>query len=403
VFIMRTLNQAIEFPSFSAEDMQMLLAHHEAPCVSIYMASQPKGADVRAVVFALGQLLDQAETQLVERGARLPDAQALLRPTRQLLAGLRTPFWQHQAEGLALFLAPDVELHYRLPLHFTPQMVIGKHFYIRPLLPLLSGDGRFFVLALSEKCVRLFQGTRSTMQEIPLQQAPRSLAESLRYDEFETQIQQHSTASSGLSGGRRAAMFHGHGSAGDAAATKAYLMRFLHEVDTEVVSLLDEETAPLVLAGVKSIQGGYREISRYQHVAEQGIAGNPDKLEMRNLHQRGWPIVAPRFQKARTVAIEKFRRLYGQADPLAISGLEGVLASAHAQQVESLFVAGETQRWGTFDPATSHVQLHDESQPDEEELVDLAVRYTLLNGGMAYTLDEEEMPAALPVAALLRY
>jgi hypothetical protein len=249
----------------------------------------------------------------------------------------------------------------------------------------------------------LFQCTRFSVEEIALRRAPQSLAEALRYDEFEKQLQQHSTSSSGLGGGRRPSMFHGQGSVGDHAATKPYLMQFLHEVDTAVATLLEEETAPLVLAGVKSIQGCYREVSRYRHLAEQGIAGNPDRLGMSNLHQRGWTIVAPSFQKPKIDAIEQFGRLVGKADPRAVAELGQVLAAAYAQQVETLLVAAETQLWGAFDPVTNRLQLHDEGQPGDEELLDVAVRMTLLNGGMAYVLDEQDMPVALPVAALLRY
>jgi hypothetical protein len=39
-------------------------------------------------------------------------------------------------------------------------VVVTDRFHIKPLLPLLSGDGRFYVLALSQSEVRLLQGTR---------------------------------------------------------------------------------------------------------------------------------------------------------------------------------------------------------------------------------------------------
>lgn len=388
---------------FRQQDLQALLDHHNEPCVSIYMASERKSADIRPIVFELGQLLDQAESKLADAGYRISEIEHLLRPARQLLTGLRTPFWQHQSEGLALFLCADGEFVYRLPLHFAQQVHVGNRFYIRPLIPLLSGDGRFYILALSENQVRLFQATRFTVDQIALRDTPQSFAESLRFDEFEKQLQQHSTSSSGLGRGRRAAVFHGQGSVGDAASTKTYLMHFLHKVDAEVIAILGEQTAPVVLAGVKGIQGSYRKLSRCQYLVEHGISGSPDRMNVWDLHSRAWALVAPLFQQTKTEAIERFHRLHNKGDLRAIDNAKHILLSARDKQVETLLVSVEAQVWGSFDPLNGELIMHRAAQLSNEDLLNLAVHYTLSNGGMVYALDAKEMPSGLDMAAILRY
>jgi hypothetical protein len=58
-----------------------------------------------------------------------------------------------------MFSAPDVFRHYRLPFPFQEFVVVTERFHVKPLLPLLSGDGQFYLLALSQNGVRVLQGT----------------------------------------------------------------------------------------------------------------------------------------------------------------------------------------------------------------------------------------------------
>ena len=58
---------------------------------------------------------------------------------------------------------------------------------------------------------------------------------------------------------------------------------------------------------------------------------------------------------------------------------------------------------GTFDPQTQNVTLHNERQPGDQDLLDLAAVHTFLNHGAVYVIPPEEMPADKRVAAIFRY
>ena len=60
--------------------------------------------------------------------------------------------------------------------------MVNRSFQIRPLLPLLGGDGQYYVLALSQDHVRLFEGTREGVCEVDVDAVPQGLAEALKYD-----------------------------------------------------------------------------------------------------------------------------------------------------------------------------------------------------------------------------
>ncbi len=88
-------------------------------------------------------------------------------------------FWQHQSDGLAIFLSSNKIRRYRLPLNFEELMVVDDHLYIKPLLPLFTGDGQFYILALSQNKVRLLNGTRDSVSEVDIGQVGGSLAEAI--------------------------------------------------------------------------------------------------------------------------------------------------------------------------------------------------------------------------------
>jgi hypothetical protein len=81
---------------------------------------------------------------------------------------------------LAIFLAPEF---YPIPLNFAELVVVTDHFYLKPLVALLTSDKRFYVLALSQQDVRLIECSHSSVREIELEDVPKSLEETLQYDE----------------------------------------------------------------------------------------------------------------------------------------------------------------------------------------------------------------------------
>ena len=88
-------------------------------------------------------LLRQAEHELEGVAIRGTDAASLLKPARDLLS--EPSFWEHASDGLAVFLAPGFDRMYRLPVSFQEKCVVSGAFHVKSLLPLLSGDGQFYI------------------------------------------------------------------------------------------------------------------------------------------------------------------------------------------------------------------------------------------------------------------
>jgi hypothetical protein len=80
-----------------------------------------------------------------------------------------------------------------------------------------------------------------------------------------------------------------------------------------------------------------------------------------------------------------------------------VVPASYNGQIEILFLADGQQQWGIYDFVQNTVRIHPQPEPGDDELYDLAVRQTILNGGSVYIMDQAKIPEGENLAALLRY
>jgi hypothetical protein len=302
-------------------------------------------------------------------------------------------FWPNQCNGLAVFLARDFRRIFRLPWTFPEEVEVGGFFSVAPLLPLLHGDGRFYVLALSQNSVRLFQGTRFTVSPIDLKGVPRNLAEALRTHDTDNVLSFHSRPTSGGSWGT---IFEGHGVGID--DRKDDLRQYFHSIDRGLHDVLREERAPLVLATVDYFLPIYREAGSYPYLLEKVIEGNPDRLSEKELHDRAWAIVEPHFQAALRQAIALYHQVARTGR--ATSDVKQVVPAAYRGEVQTAFVALGKHLWGTLDPGTSAVSLHEQPQSGDEDLLSFTAIHTLRHGNTVYGLRPEDLPSGDFLAAI---
>ncbi len=379
--------------------LRTLMTKSDGWYVSIYMSTHRTGREIQQDSIRLKNLLGEAEERLSAVGLGTAKVQELLEPARKLVPdGL---FWQHQSDGLAIFLSSDGLHDYRLPLDFESMVVVGDRFHVKPLLPLVSGDGRFYILALSQQKVRLLQGTRFKVSEIELEKVPAGLAQALRYEDAQKTIQFHTSTTTPGGRGERPAVFHGQGTA-SAEEQKEHILRYFRQVDEGLHEILAETRIPLVLAGVDYLLPLYREANTYPHLVDDGIEGNPEQLRAEELHARAWSIVEPIFLAAQEEAAARYRQLAGSGSEQASDDLTKVVPAAYVGRVEELFIARGAQRWGAFDPETHEVQVHDDAAPGED-LLDFAAVHTFLNQGAVYATEPEQVPSETSLAAVFRY
>jgi hypothetical protein len=373
-------------------NLNLLMAVHKGPCVSVFMPMHRSGPETQQDPIRLRNLIREAEERLVTRGIPAPEARELLESAQKLLQG--DFFHQHQSDGLAMFLSPEVFRTYMLPFVFKEWVTVTDRFHIRPLLPLLSGDGRYYILALSQNKIRLFQGTHYSVNEVSLADVPKNLAETLRDDDSWKELQMHSA----ISGGQGTFSSVTHGSEVD---SKENIKRYFRRIDKGLHELVKDERVPLVLAGVDYLHPIYEEVNTYPHLMEDGIGGNPEHLSAKELHAQAWTAVRPYFQKAQDEAVDQYKQFISSGR--ASNRVRKIISAAYHGRIELLFVVPDFQQWGTFDPSTDELHLHKKERTGDEDLLESAAIQTLVNGGTVYVVEAEKMPDTDPLAAVFRY
>jgi hypothetical protein len=368
-----------------------------SPSISIFLPTHRAGKGIQQDPIRFKNLLREAEKQFLESGMGPREVNALLQPAQALLED--SYFWEHQYEGLAVFLAADDFHYYRLPFGVEELLVIAQSYYIKPVLPLFTNNGHYFILAISQKAVRLFDGTRRGVGQIDLPDGtPESLEEALQLEDPQKQLQIHAGSAQGVG---RDGTFHGQGPGEE--EQKVWIERYLNLVDTGLKEIFREQQTPLILAGVDYLLPIYRKVSEYVNIMQESITGSPEHLRPEELQKQAWPIVEAYFRQETEKAVEQYQQLAGTDK--ATDNVEEIVAAAFNGRVDKLILAVETPMWGTFNPDTGKVIRNSEGQSklDDIALLDFAAMKTLQNNGTVYALSQEEMPTDSPVATVFRY
>ncbi|MHB9154707.1 MAG: baeRF3 domain-containing protein [Endomicrobiales bacterium] len=396
----------------SRNELKILMNECRERCVSIFMPSHRMG-DTQQDPIRFKNLLRKAEELLIRNGLRPPDARKMLDPAERLVRNLF--FKEHQSDGFAMFISEGVFLYYWLPVRFDELVTVNERFYVKPLLKLFSADGKFYLLCLSQDAVRLFQGSRFTMNEMKLHNIPDSLGTANRYGIWEKWATVKGTANSnalqglrgihGLKGTKGAQSYSyvvsGHGYGMDDRDPE--LFHYFRMIDKGLRHFLGGANYPLLLAGVEYLLPLYRDANTYPYLIDEGIRGNPEGLKEEELHRKAWDILEPHFTRSQKEALERYLRFSGSAPQLISSDIRNIIVAAEGGRVDTLFVAQDTQYWGKYDAAAPAVYLHAGEEPGDEDLLDLASMHTLLHSGTVYTLNAHKLPGRVPAAAIFRY
>lgn len=158
-----------------------------------------------------------------------------------------------------------------------------------------------------------------------------------------------------------------------------YLAHFFKEIDRGLHKVLGADTAPLLLCGVEYETALYRKTNTYHHLMEHDLHGSPDGMSLQQLHERSLEIVQTGF----CAPLDKVMREFGsyRNGNRVLTDLHAIVASAAKGRV-------------------SHLLLR---EGPEDRKRNLAALQTLLHGGEAYTLKDNEMPDHAGIAAVIRY
>ncbi len=369
--------------------------------VSIYMPTFTKGRQMAQNPIRLKNLLDDVESQLAAKGMNEEDIETYLSPAADLVDD--EVFWQNQAEGLALFLDETQLRIFRLPARFDELAVVDGIFHITPLIPIFSGNGQYYLLSLDLKKPVLYRGSKFKLQRFEDVDLPESLQAMFdAFYEFHSHLQFHSKTANPNpdSAGQRQGEYFGHG--GDDIDKNAEIRNYFHRLDEALTDFLEDETVPMVLAGVAYLHPIFRAANTYDNLLETGITKDVDSLSAEDLHALSWQMVSDQFQLDLEKALDVYQSLKAGENRTS-EAIEDIVPAAYFQRIRLLFTTTEAHVWGQFDPETKAVTLAEEETHKTIDLLSFAAAHTLNNGGKVFVLPAEDIPGGSDAAAILRY
>lgn len=363
---------------FTNNDLTELAEQEGHALLSVYIPTERAGREVLQNRIRFKNILSEVEEKIKEAGSA---GEKFNKQLKELHAWENDDdWWQHQSDGLAVFLDGEKNQRWRIPVS-VPSICTCEEFYtLKPLCDLLQDDGQYYLLSVSQNDVRLFQGTKTSIVELHPDELPKDLRSALNIDEYVSSLQQHSTSASGT-----AAMFHGHGGSDLDVKKQDEILQYFRHINRALSSYLGSERRPLIFAGVDYLFPIFKEACDYNTLLEEPVSGNPDRLDADQLHKKSWPVVEPHFAVQRNTALERFHAAGPEGQ--GIDDLDSIVQAAEQGQVETLLVK---------DSHANRVPNR-----DERKMMNLAIVKTLRAGGSVLTVPAEKLTR--PAAAILRY
>ena len=361
----------------SKDELRSLMQKKLGVCVSIYMPTLKKGIETQQNQIRYKNLLRDTEERLISAGLRPSEAKSLMSPAQELVGD--SSFWWNQKDGLAVFFSLDFFKYYQLPTEFEELVVVGDRFHLKPLLPILNSDIEFYILAISQNDVKIFECNRFRSSEVKVEGVPENLDDALQLDVFEKRLQLHTGTED----------------------TKLKILQYFKQINKGLYEFLKEKRSLLIFAGVDYLLPIYKEANTYPKLAEKGISGNPEGLNGDQLHSAALSIIDPLLEQDKAKAKDLYSQNVGTG--LTSQNVTEIVSAAQGGRVKVLFVALGVQRWGIFDFEEMTVHVSEKQEPGTEDLLDLAAMETFLNGGTVYAVEPEEMPDQSSVVALFRF
>jgi hypothetical protein len=375
------------------QTFESLVSVANTPCLTIYLPTFKSGNDAQQNPIRFRNLVKKSKDLLSTSQHTTHSLKVAVDNAAKLIDD--PEFWQHQNNGLAIFINPNQTSIFRLPLRFSESVTVNRHFELKPLLPLITTNGKFFILTISQKDIKLYEATRTDIGKRFLGDIPRNMSEVFDFDNLEKNLQVHSGSRN--KGGSGTAVF---GQNSGEETYKKDMEQFLMRVETGITNLLKPEASPLILAGVEYLTTMFKKVNHYPQLLDQTIDGSPDKSTKEKLHKAAWKIIRPLFKQGEKDALDTFYQLVGTGK--ASSNISEILPAAYQGRVQTLFVSRDQTLWGKYN-LDSVVMIDKERDSDSLDLYDLATIYTLRNSGRVYSLKPKEMVKGAEVAATYRY
>jgi len=363
------------------DDIVRLATARDRISVSVYLPTSPNPNDTEASRMSLKHRLFEAVTQLEAAGEDKRRIALLAESIQDLID--HAHFWDHLSYSLAVFATPESTVTFRLPNRLEPFLEVSDRFAIKPLMRAVTFPQAAFVLALAQNSVRLIEVT------------PESEGHDVEVPDLPKNAEAFGTG--GAQAGLSTFGYTVHGLEGE----KVRIGQFARAIDRALRPVLAGRDLPLILASTEPLDGVYRAVNTYAHIAADSIQGNPEKRSNAELAAASRGILDA-FYEAELVALTE-RMASQAAHGRAVPDLSDVARSVTYGAVDTLVVDIDAVVPGLVDEKSGAILFSESENAVNYDVLDEIVRRAILTRATVYAVRADEVPGGGPVAASVRF
>ena len=357
-------------------DLRAVKAVTSGPAVTITLPTHRTSPDNQQDPIRLRNLVREASDRLTADGGARP-VQGVLDQLQRVTDGID---FEHLLDGLAVYASEGFGRAFTLPFSVEERVVIGDTFVTRDLVYALNRARRYWVLVLSEKPTRLFEGTGETVTEMTGEGFP--------------------LTNEGPGGAT--AIPGGFGRNPSAHRDERH-RQFFRAVDDALAPYVTDDPGPLFVAGVDRYLSFFDELSRHRALIAGIAPGNYDTAAPHEIATLAQPLMDAYLERHAEDALADLAIAVGGRR--SASTLGEVWRFASEGRVKTLLAEEDYHEAATVDDSGRHLSPAGDAAAAGHvaDAVDDTVEAVLSMGGDVVFVPNGSLGEHGRIAAILRY
>jgi hypothetical protein len=357
-------------------DVRLLQQVKGYPCLTIILPTHRSSPDNRQDPVRLKNLISEAANRLLSEFSKR-EVEALLKRLEDLTSGID---FNRTLDGLALFVNQDFARASILPFEVKERIIIDETFATRDLVNALNHSMRYWVLVLSEKPTRLYEGTNDALEEIKEKGFP--------------MVHEGPGGEAPLPGGFGIQK---------SAYRDEYFQKFLRNVDAALKTVLAEDDLPVILLGVDRHLAFFNELTAHKDSIIGTVTGSHDKTSPHELSKLVAPLLVKYMDDKRKDALAQLDK--ATSEKKIASTVRDVWALAHEGRGDLLLVEDDFHYPARLDESGKNIIPADDPTATNviDDAVDEIIEEVLNKKGKVVFLQSGQLSEHGRIALILRY
>ncbi|MBK8346931.1 MAG: hypothetical protein IPL08_04655 [Saprospiraceae bacterium] len=369
------------------EDLIKLQDERGKICISIIVPTHRLSSERQVDTYEVEKSMNMA-IQLLEYKYPEKDVKPLVSQLKTLVGDID---YTHNADGLGIYMSPDMSLVVKYPFVVEQKVMVGDNFEIRDLVYKTNISMPYYALMITEKRIRLFEGILDTLTEIKGKHFP--------LDYHDDYIYNTPSRGSSNTGNSQMKSFEGDKSTLEAVRFKD----FFRDADEYLADYM-VQNRPIMIAGPEKELSWYESITEFRNHIMGKLQGSYDHMHVGEFGKKIWSLYEASLKAEVDKIILDFEEKIGTG--MGVTGIQDIWTSVNEgkgwklvlekdYKVPGFLVKGNEQFLMLRPPKEDHITMPD--------AVDSIIEMVMDKGGQVFFTDRDRLEKYNGIILITRY